>query len=84
MKHLLISLLLLVGCATSNRVMVYTEGGIEAAEKGWDTHYNAKGDDCERKFKPKTPAMEECFGATYDADAAVERAVRSIVALLRG
>lgn len=83
MKRFLIFLLPLVGCAAMDRASVYTEGGVEAAEKGWDRHFHERADECESKFEPKTPAMEGCFGDTYDADAAVERGVRSIVALLR-
>lgn len=71
------------GCAASNKAMIYTEEGLRGAEQGWDAHYNAEADRCEKLHEPKTPEMEACFGQTYDADAAVAIAVQSSVALLR-
>ncbi len=73
----------LVSCAASDRSLVYTEEGLRAAEQTWHAFYMEKADDCESKFEPKTPAMEECFGNVYDADAAVADAVRTAVGLLR-
>ena len=86
MKHLLVLLVVaFVGCAgRADKTLVYTEEGIRAAEQAWDSYYRAKADDCRSKFKPKTPEMERCFGKTYEADLAVAKALRSVVALLRG
>ena len=80
---LITSLALLSGCAHSDRAMLVTEEGLRAAETAWDGHFNEKADECEAAHKPETPEMEECFGATYDADLAVDIAIRSAVALLR-
>lgn len=78
---------LLVGmcmaCAASNKAMIYTEEGLRGAEQGWDAAYNAEADRCEALHEPKTPEMEACFGATYDANAAVGVAVQSAVAILQ-
>lgn len=71
-------------CAASDKATVYTEEGLRAAEQGWDGHYNAEADRCEKLHEPETPAMEKCFGHTYDVDAVVATAVKSAVALLRG
>jgi len=85
MKRLLLPLALLLSCGAhaQNKAVVYTEGGLAAAEKSWDTYYHDTADACESRYEPKTPEMETCFGAVYDIDAKVETAVRSIVALLR-
>lgn len=71
-------------CAALDKATVYTEEGLRGAEQGWDTQYNAEGDRCEKLHDPQTPAMEECFGSTYDANAMVGTVVKSAVALLRG
>lgn len=67
----------------SDRAAIYTEGSIRAAEEKWHEYYNATADDCEAEHEPKTQEMEECFGDTYDANAKVEVAIRSVVAMLR-
>lgn len=74
----------LPACAASDKATVYTEEGLRAAEQGWDGAYEAEASRCEKLHEPKTPGMEECFGKTYDADAAVAIAVQSAVALLQG
>jgi hypothetical protein len=76
--------LVMPACAASDKATIYTEEGLRAAEQGWDGNYNAEGDRCENLHEPKTPGMEDCFGKTYDADAAVALVVKSAVALLRG
>lgn len=73
----------LPACAASDKATIYTEEGLRAAEQGWDGYYNSEGDRCERLHEPKTPGMEECFGDTYDADAAVALVVQNAVALLQ-
>lgn len=70
------------GCA--NRAAIYTETGIRAAEKSWDGAYRERADQCEHLHEPRTPAMEECFGDYFDADAKVGTALESVVAILRG
>ena len=86
MKRVLLALLpffLTCGCAHVDKTMVYTEAGLRAAESSWDAAYNAKADECEKKYEPQTPEMEECFGPIFDADEKVEIALESSVALLR-
>lgn len=73
----------LTACATANRSAVYTEEGLRAAEQSWDGYYRSEATRCEARYEPKTPEMEDCFGATYDADAKVAKAVEAAVALLR-
>lgn len=77
-------LLVLCGCAHTDKVTIYTEEGLRGAEQGWDGYYNAEADRCESLYEPKTPEMEDCFGKTYDVNAAVGKVVRSAVALLQG
>lgn len=79
-----LSLPCLAGCAASDKATIYTEEGLRGAEQGWDGYYNDEADRCESLHEPKTPEMEQCLGATYDADAAVALVVQSAVALLRG
>lgn len=74
----------MTACAASDKGTVYTEEGLRAAEQGWDTNYNAQATHCAKLHEPKTPEMEECFGRTYDVDAAIGVAVESAVALLQG
>ena len=81
--RLLCLVLLLSGCATADRALVYSEDGLRAAEGAWDKYYNAKASECSEQFQPKTPEMEQCFGKTFDADAKVGVAVQSAVTLLR-
>jgi hypothetical protein len=80
---ILLVALVLPACAASNKAAIYTEEGLRSAEQGWDAYFNAEADRCEKLHEPKTPAMEACFGETYDADAAVATTVQSAVALLR-
>lgn len=75
--------ILLVGCAASDKALVYTENGLRAGEGAWDGHYRSEAKRCEKLHEPETPEMEVCFGQTYDADAKVETAIKSAVALLR-
>lgn len=63
--------------------MLVTEEGLRAAEASWDAHYHATADRCEAKHAPQTPEMEQCFGATYDANYAVDIAVQAAVYGLR-
>lgn len=78
-------LVLVFGCSAAlrDRGTVYTELGLTAAADAYHEAYHAKLDECERLFAPMTPGAEACFGAWYDADAQVDFAVRSAVALLR-
>lgn len=78
-----IGLSALVACAASNKAAVYTENGLRAGEQAWDAYYREEAARCEKLHEPQTPEMETCFGATYDADAAVATAIESAVALLR-
>lgn len=75
--------ILFMGCAASNKALIYTEEGLRSAEQGWDAYYNAEADRCEALYEPKTPDMEACFGKTYDADAVVGKVVESAIASLR-
>lgn len=79
----LLALAFVGGCAGSDKATVYTEDGLRAAEGGWDAYYRAEASRCEKLHEPQTPEMEACFGATYDADAKVAKAVESAVGLLR-
>lgn len=83
MRHLLLSLCLLFGCAAADKALVYTENGLRAGEQSWDGHYRSEAARCEKLHETETPEMETCFGDTYDADGKVETAVKSAVALLR-
>lgn len=83
--YLLLALVLLASaCAGSDKKSIYTEEGLRAAEQGWDGYYNTEADRCESLHEPKTPQMEACLGATYDADAVVAKVVQAAVAILRG
>jgi hypothetical protein len=79
----LLALTLFSGCARADRALVYSEEGLRAAELTWDEYYNDKAAACEAEFRPQTPEMEACFGATYDADGKVATAVQSAVLTLR-
>lgn len=83
MRRLLLASSLLFACAAADKALVYTENGIVAGEKAWDGAYRAKADECESKFEPATPAMEDCFGAFFDANAKVATGVKAAVAVLR-
>jgi len=83
MKRLALASCVLLGCAAADKALIYTENGIVAGEKAWDTAYRAQADDCESKFEPATPAMEDCFGDFFDANAKVATAVKAAVAVLR-
>ena len=75
----------LAACASStgDRAVVYSEESLALAELAWDAAYRARAEFCESKYEPKTPEMEDCFGAWYDADADVARALETSVAILR-
>lgn len=75
--------LTLAGCARSDLATVYTEDGVRAAEGVWDSGYRERLAYCQAQYEPQTPEAEECFGGWYDADAEVEKAVGSVVAILR-
>ena len=77
--------MLVFGCSVAlrDRATVYTERGITAAAEAYHEAYHEKLADCSMRFAPRTPGAEQCFGAWYDADANVDVAVRSAVALLR-
>jgi hypothetical protein len=83
MKRLLLACCVLFGCAAADKALVYTENGLRAGEQSWDGHYRSEATRCEKLHEPETPDMETCFGDTYDADAKVETAIKSAVALLR-
>ena len=63
--------------------MVWTEQGLEAAEKQWDAAYHEQLDECRSLFAPGSAGARACFGGYYDADEHVNTAVRAAVALLR-
>lgn len=73
------------GCATArrDRLAVFTEQGLTAAEERWHTNYWRRLEDCRSRFEARTPEAEACFGPTYDRDAQVGVFVRASVALLR-
>lgn len=78
-----LALCLVAGCAATDKASIYTEEGLRGAEEGWGAHFNVEANRCEALHEPQTPAMEACFGATYDADAAVAVVVTTAVGLLR-
>lgn len=83
MRRLRSIVLLFAAAGCANQAAIYTEGGLRAGAGAWDAVYKAKATECESKFEPATPPMEECFGAHFDADAKVGKAIESAVAVLR-
>lgn len=80
---LLLVIAMVAGCAGSDRAMVLTEDGVEAAAEQWDREYREQAALCAAQHEPETPEMETCFGDWYDADAKVAMAVGVIVPALR-
>jgi hypothetical protein len=73
------------GCAiVQDRGMLVTEDGLAAAEELWDEEFYKQLDRCKSLHPPKTEQAEQCFGAVYDADRAVDFVVKTSVGLLRG
>lgn len=73
------------GCSVAlrDRGVVYTELGLTAAAEQWDDAYHERLKHCKASFEPETPEAETCFGEWFDADAKVDTALRSAIALLR-
>jgi hypothetical protein len=76
--------LLAGGCAhVQNIGMIYTEQGLEAADRAWDEAYHKRLEYCQERYAPATPEAEECFGPYYAADLIVSEAVEEAVLALR-